>query len=117
MNTDILNTSCEILSKLISFDTTSRNSNLGIVDWIEGYLADIGVQSTIVRDEKMDKANLYATIGPKDKPGIMLSGHLDVVPVDGQEWSSDPFDLISRDDKLFGRSTCDMKGFIAICLA
>lgn len=117
MNSDILQTSREILTKLISFDTTSRNSNMEMVDWIENYLSEIGIHSTIVRDPDMNKANLYATIGPIDIPGIMLSGHMDVVPVDGQDWTSDPFELTQRDDKLFGRGTCDMKGFIAICLA
>ncbi len=117
MDKTIIQNTQEILAKLISFDTTSRHSNMEMIEWIEHYLAGFGIESTIVRDSVMNKANLYATIGPKDIPGVMLSGHSDVVPVDGQDWQSDPFSLTERDGNLYGRGTCDMKGFIAACLA
>ncbi len=110
-------TSTELLRKLVSFDTTSRNSNLPLIDWVEDYLSKQGVSCERVYDETGEKANLYATIGPVDEAGYILSGHTDVVPVDGQEWASDPFDLIEKDGKLFGRGSCDMKGFLACCLA
>ena len=106
-----------ILETLIGFDTTSRNSNLELMAWVEEYLVELGVRPMLVHNEAGTKANLYATLGPDDRPGVMLSGHTDVVPVDGQDWSSDPFELTENDRKLFGRGTCDMKGFIAVCLA
>lgn len=109
--------SLEMIRKLVSFDTTSRNSNLGIIEFIRDYLASHGIEARLVHDEAGKKANLYATLGPQDKPGIALSGHTDVVPVDGQEWSSDPWTLTERDGKLYGRGTCDMKSFVAIALA
>lgn len=107
----------EWIERLVAFDTTSRLSNLALIDAIADYLAQHGVASERIFDATGKKANLYATIGPKDKPGIVLSGHTDVVPVDGQPWSSDPFRLTERDARLFGRGTADMKSFIAICLA
>ena len=107
----------DILSALVAFDTTSRNSNLALVEWVENYLAQFGVASERIYDASGKKANLWATIGPVDVPGYVLSGHTDVVPVDGQAWSSDPFTLVERDGKLFGRGACDMKGFLAVCLA
>ncbi|WP_281018296.1 MULTISPECIES: acetylornithine deacetylase [unclassified Minwuia] len=107
----------EILDRLIAFDTTSRYSNLELIDWVVDFLAQRGVECQLLHDESGEKANLWATIGPKDVPGIMLSGHSDVVPVDGQDWSTDPFAMVERDGKLFGRGTADMKGFIAICLS
>lgn len=110
-------TPAEILATLVGFDTTSRNSNLPIIDWIEAYLADHGVSAKRVFDETGTKANLWATIGPDDAPGYILSGHTDVVPVDGQDWSSDPFELTERDGRLYGRGSCDMKGFLACVLA
>jgi acetylornithine deacetylase len=110
-------TPTDILAALVSFDTTSRNSNLPLVDWVERYLAAHGVAVERVYDASGEKANLWATIGPTDRPGFILSGHTDVVPVDGQEWSSDPFALVERDGRLYGRGTCDMKGFLACCLA
>jgi acetylornithine deacetylase len=115
--TDLAATSRELIEKLVSFDTTSRDSNLDLIDFVRDYLAGHGVEATIIRDEREPKANLYATIGPADKAGIMLSGHTDVVPVDGQDWASDPFSLTEKNGKLYGRGTCDMKGFIAIALA
>ncbi|MCP4246518.1 MAG: M20/M25/M40 family metallo-hydrolase, partial [bacterium] len=106
-----------MIERLIAFDTTSRNSNLEIIEEIRGYLAKLGVASHLTHNDDRTKANLYATLGPDDRPGIALSGHTDVVPVDGQDWSSDPFDVIEKDARLYGRGTCDMKGFIGIVLA
>jgi acetylornithine deacetylase len=107
----------EILSALVAFDTTSRNSNLAIIDWIERRLDGLGFASERICDAAGRKANLYATIGPADAPGYILSGHTDVVPVDGQDWSSDPFSLRIADGRAYGRGACDMKGFLAVCLA
>jgi acetylornithine deacetylase len=108
----------DLLRELIAFDTVSRNSNLALIDYVAGHLTALGVASEVIRDETGTKANLFATVGgPAGVPGIVLSGHTDVVPVDGQAWSTDPFVLSERDGRLFGRGTCDMKGFIAICLA
>lgn len=107
----------DLIKKLISFDTTSRNSNLELIQFIENYLSEHGVKSTLVHDEEGKKANLYATLGDQTQSGIMLSGHTDVVPVDGQDWDTDPFEVITKGDKLYGRGTSDMKSFIAIVLA
>ncbi|WP_157019088.1 acetylornithine deacetylase [Mesorhizobium xinjiangense] len=112
-----LSPSEEILARLVSFDTTSRNTNLPLIDYIADYLEGLGVKSRKVFDETGEKANLWATIGPQKDGGIVLSGHTDVVPVDGQDWTSDPFELTERDGRLFGRGACDMKGFVAACLA
>ncbi len=109
--------SVEMIRKLISFDTTSRNSNLGLIEFVRDYLADLGARCELIYDETGKKANLYATLGPSDRPGIALSGHTDVVPVDGQDWDSDPWQVVERDGKLYGRGTCDMKSFVAIALA
>ena len=109
--------SIEMIKKLVSFDTTSRASNLALIDFVADYLSTLGVESHLIHDESGEKANLYATIGPRDVPGIVLSGHTDVVPVDGQAWDSDPFEVIETDNRLFGRGTSDMKSFIAIALA
>ncbi len=106
-----------ILERLVGFDTTSRNSNLELIGYVEEYLAGLGIASERVEDRGARKASLFATIGPADRPGIALSGHTDVVPVDGQDWSSDPFTLTEREGRLHGRGTADMKGFIALCLA
>ncbi len=110
-------TSLEMITKLIGFDTTSHKSNLALIHFVRDYLADHGVESELFIDETGEKANLYATLGPDDRPGIALSGHTDVVPVDGQDWSSDPFVAEERDGLIYGRGTCDMKSFIAIVLA
>ncbi len=107
----------DIIERLIRFDTTSRNSNLELIAWIQEYLDGLGIASQLVHDESGRKANLYATLGPTDIPGIALSGHTDVVPVDGQPWASDPFTTVRREGRLYGRGACDMKSFIAICLA
>jgi acetylornithine deacetylase len=107
----------DILSRLVRFDTTSRNSNLQLIDWVEDYLKSFGVRSERIYDPTGQKANLFASVGPADVPGFILSGHTDVVPVDGQTWSSDPFCLRQADGRLYGRGACDMKGFLAVCLA
>lgn len=107
----------EMLAKLVSFDTVSVRSNLELIYWVQEYLEGFGVRSHLVYDELKSKANLHAVIGPADVPGIVLSGHTDVVPVDGQSWDSDPFVLRAHDGLLYARGTCDMKGFIATALA
>jgi acetylornithine deacetylase len=105
-----------MIRRLVAMDTTSRNSNLEIIKFIGDYLAKLGIESRLVHDETGRKANLYATLGPTDKPGIALSGHTDVVPIDGQEWSSDPWTIAERGKRLFGRGTADMKGFLGVVL-
>lgn len=107
----------ELLDKLISYPTVSRDSNLELIAFIQQHLSTLGYPSELVHNEEKTKANLYSVIGPADKPGVMLSGHTDVVPVEGQNWSTDPFTLRESNDLLFGRGTCDMKGFIACALA
>ncbi len=107
----------EMIERLIAFDTTSRNSNLELIHFVRDYLHTLGVESEIVHDSEGSKANLYATIGPRDRGGVALSGHTDVVPIDGQVWSVDPWRVSEADGKLFGRGTSDMKSFIAVALA
>ena len=110
--------SIDMLKRLVAFDTTSRNSNLDLIKYIQAYLDEQKVASTLVPNEEGTKANLFATIGPDTEGGIVLSGHTDVVPVDGQPWDTDPWTLTEKaDGNLYGRGTCDMKGFIAACLA
>jgi len=106
-----------ILERLVAFDTTSRLSNLELIAWVETYLDGHGVPHRRVSNLEGTKANLMATIGPDVEGGVVLSGHTDVVPVDGQPWSTDPFTLVERDGRLYGRGTCDMKGFLALALA
>jgi acetylornithine deacetylase len=106
-----------ILADLVGFDTVSDKSNLALVEHVEAYLAEHGIKGQRIADSTGRKAALWVTIGPADKPGVVLSGHTDVVPVAGQNWSHDPFKLIERDGKLYGRGTADMKGFVAVCLA
>lgn len=107
----------DILDDLIGFDTTSCFSNLAIISFIENHLTKIGIPYELTFNSDKTKANLFATIGDESLPGLVLSGHTDVVPVTGQNWSSDPFILRKADGKLFGRGSCDMKGFIAVCLS
>ncbi len=107
----------DILARLIAFDTTSRNSNLDLITWVEDFLRVRGVASKRVANADGSKANLYALIGPDVAGGVVLSGHTDVVPVDGQPWSSDPWVLQERGGKLYGRGTADMKSFVALALA
>ncbi|WP_439632960.1 acetylornithine deacetylase [Glycocaulis sp.] len=106
-----------LLERLIAFDTTSRNSNLALIDWVEDYLTGLGARCERVPSPDGLKSNLHAFIGPETDGGVVLSGHTDVVPVDGQNWSTDPFVLTEKDGKLYGRGTCDMKGFVACALA
>ena len=106
-----------LLDRLVGFQTVSRDSNLPLIDWVEGWLADQGVPSTRVWNADRTKANLYASVGPDVAGGVILSGHTDVVPVDGQDWVSDPWVVTERDGRLYGRGTCDMKGFDALALA
>ncbi|TFL17362.1 acetylornithine deacetylase [Jannaschia formosa] len=106
-----------ILDRLVAFPTVSRDSNLELVDWVEQYLAGFGVSSRRVYDATGKKAALYANVGPEVEGGVVLSGHTDVVPVDGQDWSTDPFTVVEKDGRLYGRGTCDMKGFDALALA
>ena len=110
--------SIDMLQRLVAFDTTSRNSNLDLIKYIQGYLDEFGIRSTLVPNEDGTKANLFASVGPETEGGIVLSGHTDVVPVDGQAWTTDPWTLTEKPDgNLYGRGTCDMKGFVAACLA
>jgi len=106
-----------LVERLVAIDTTSRNSNLALIDFAEELLADAGARCRRTYDGSGAKANLFATIGPGEEGGYVLSGHTDVVPVDGQDWSSDPFKTETRDGKLYGRGTADMKGFIATALS
>jgi acetylornithine deacetylase len=106
-----------ILEKLLGFATVSRDSNLDLIGFVTDLLGQHGIASTIIHSEDGHKANLYATVGPADRPGVMLSGHSDVVPIDGQDWTLPPFAMTERDGKLYGRGAADMKGFIASALA
>ena len=110
-------TSRALLERLISFATVSRDSNLELIEFIRGYLAGFGVDSELFHNAEGTKASLFATIGPQDRGGVVLSGHTDVVPVDGQAWTVEPFQLSEHDGRLYGRGTADMKGFIACVLA
>lgn len=107
----------DLLEQLVGFATVSRDSNLELIHFIEAYLAGHGVQSELFFNDEGTKANLFATIGPLVSGGVVLSGHTDVVPVDGQAWTVDPFHLSEKDGRLYGRGTADMKGFIASVLA
>jgi acetylornithine deacetylase len=107
----------ELLARLVHFDTTSHRSNLALISFVEDYLAQHGVASNLVPNAEGTKASLYASVGPQGVAGVALSGHTDVVPVDGQTWSSDPFVLTERDGRLYGRGSADMKGFLACVLA
>jgi acetylornithine deacetylase len=107
----------DILARLIGFDTTSSKPNRALMDWVQDLLAGAGIAAQIIPDASGGKANLYATIGPQDRPGVMLSGHTDVVPVDGQVWTRPPFVLTEAEGRYYGRGTTDMKGFVASALA
>ncbi len=110
-------TTADMLARLVAFDTTSRNSNLPLIAFVRSYLDAHGVPYRVSFDETGEKANIHAIVGPQAAGGLALSGHVDVVPVDGQAWSADPFTLREQDGKLFARGSCDMKGFVASCLA
>ena len=113
----MLETTKSILADLIAFPTVSYDSNLDMIDYIAGYLEERGARVDVFKDETGHKANLFATIGPDGDGGLVLSGHSDVVPVTDQDWTDDPFQMVECEGKLFGRGTCDMKGFIAATLA
>jgi len=106
-----------MIERLIAFDTVSRDSNLGLIEWVRDYLRGFGADTRLTHDPSGKKANLFATLGDSNKPGLILSGHTDVVPVDGQNWDTNPFRAIERDGKLYARGSADMKGFIGIALA
>jgi len=110
-------TSRALLERLIGFATVSRDSNLELIEFIREYLAGFGVDSELFHNAEGTKANLFATIGPQDRGGVVLSGHTDVVPVDGRAWTVEPFQLSEHGGRLYGRGTADMKGFIACVLA
>ena len=114
---DSLTLAKELLARLVAFDTTSSNSNLPLISFVEGYLKGFGIDSQRVPTADGQKTSLFASIGPKGVGGIGLSGHTDVVPVIGQAWDTDPFTMVERDGKLFGRGTADMKGYLACVLA
>ncbi|MCF1707202.1 acetylornithine deacetylase [Tabrizicola sp. J26] len=107
----------EILDRLVAFPSVSRDSNLPLIDWVESYLDSFGIPAHRVWNADRTKAALYAHAGPDIEGGVVLSGHSDVVPVDGQAWSSDPWTVTERDGRLYGRGTCDMKGFVALAVA
>ncbi|MES0861808.1 acetylornithine deacetylase [Ruegeria sp. SCPT10] len=110
-------TPLEIMTKLISFPTVSRESNLPLVDWVEGYLGEHGIKAHRWPDPNQPhKAAIFAHVGPWEEGAVVLSGHTDVVPVDGQPWDTDPFVVTEKDGKYFGRGTCDMKGFDALAI-
>ena len=105
-----------MVERLIAFETVSRDSNLGLIEWTRDYLAGLGATSRLTYDATGKKANLFATLGEGSRPGLVLSGHTDVVPVEGQAWDTDPFKATVIGDKLYGRGSADMKGYIATAL-
>jgi acetylornithine deacetylase len=105
-----------MVERLIAFNTVSRDSNLGLIEWARDYLAKLGATTRLTHDASGKKANLFATLGDSARPGLILSGHTDVVPVDGQSWDTDPFKVVERDGKLYARGSADMKGFIGVAL-
>ena len=107
----------EMLEKLVAFDTTSAKTNIPLIEFVEAYLSSHGIESVRVPTQDGLKSSLHAVIGPEGVPGIGLSGHTDVVPVEGQNWASDPFTLTQKGSRLFGRGSCDMKGFVACILS
>jgi acetylornithine deacetylase len=106
----------ELMRKLISFPTASRDTNIPLIDWVDDYLASHGITAHRYVDPDQPKHALFAHVGPMEEGAVVLSGHTDVVPVDGQPWDTDPFDVVEKDGKYFGRGTCDMKGFDALAL-
>ena len=114
---DATATAKQLLAHLVAFDTVSAKSNIALIRFVEDYLAGHGIEAQRVPTADGEKASLFASIGPTDSPGLALSGHTDVVPVTGQSWDSDPFTLTERDGRLYGRGSCDMKGYLACALA
>ena len=110
-------TTLDLIQRLVQFNTVSRDTNLPLIEYVATYLDAFGIESYQVTSDDGKKSNLYASIGPEEPGGVVLSGHTDVVPVDGQDWESDPFNPEVKDLKLYGRGTCDMKGFIGTALA
>jgi acetylornithine deacetylase/succinyl-diaminopimelate desuccinylase-like protein len=110
-------TTLEILDRLIAFPTVSRDSNRDLIEFVRSFLAQRNIEAELICTADGRKANLFATVGPKDVPGVMLSGHTDVVPIDGQNWSADPFRLRLSNGRAHGRGTADMKGFLACVLS
>jgi len=115
LNSDTL-TSESVLERLVSFDTTSRNSNLALINYIAGLFKQHDIESVLLENKDKSKANLYASVGPMNKGGVMLSGHTDVVPVDGQQWTYPAFNLTKENNRYYGRGTTDMKGFVACAI-
>lgn len=110
-------TAIDYLRTLVAFPTVSSESNLALIDWLEETLTERGARCRRTYDATGQKANLWAAFGPEAPGGVVWSGHTDVVPVTGQDWHSDPFELTERDGRLYGRGSCDMKGFLAVMLA
>lgn len=106
----------ELMEKLVSFPTVSRDTNIPLIDWVATYLGSHGIESHRYIDPEQPKHALFAHVGPWEEGAVVLSGHTDVVPIDGQPWDSDPFSVVERDGKYYGRGTCDMKGFDALAL-
>src|SRR5687768_811575 len=106
-----------MIGKLVAFPTVSRDSNLALIDFVRERLRALDAEVRLTFDDERRKANLFATLGPPDDGGVVLSGHTDVVPVEGQAWDTDPFVMVQRKGRLYGRGTSDMKSFIAIALA
>src|SRR5258708_21829057 len=106
-----------MIERLVALKTVSRDSNMDLIEWVRDYLHGKGAKTRLTHDATGKKANLFATLGDSSKPGLILSGHTDVVPVDGQNWATDPFALTESDGKLYARGSADMKGFIGIILA
>src|SRR3984893_3294644 len=106
-----------MIERLIAFKTVSRDSNLGLIEWARDYLQGFGAKTRLTHDATGKKANLFATLGDSNKPGLILSGHTDVATVDVQNWDSDPFVAVERDGRLYARGSADMKGFIGIALS
>jgi acetylornithine deacetylase len=117
MSHPLIGTTLDLLETLVAFDTRSELPNLALIAFVKGYLGGLGIESSLTYGSHGEKANLYATVGPSDRSGLCLSGHTDVVPVDGQPWTVEPFELTARGTRLLGRGTADMKGFLAAVLA
>lgn len=107
----------QILAKLVSFPVLGGENNLEIINWIKNYIEDFGITTTLVPNEEGTKASLHCRIGPAVDGGVILSGHTDVVPVEGQDWDTNPFELVEKNGKLYARGSADMKGYLACCLA